>query len=61
MKLGYVIYRDDGDEELYVANSSIFAFAQTIHVEEAELFDTARIAYKRAAKCGLIDWKVGLR
>lgn len=62
MKLGYVIFRIiDGGVEEYVANSSIFAFATAEHPEDAELFDTARGAYGRAGKCGLAEWKVGLR
>lgn len=61
MKLGYVLYRKMGDNEMYVVNPSVFAFAESMHVDEALLFETAQLAYERATKCGLLDWKVGLR
>lgn len=66
MKLGYVIYQEIGDEyghlfEVYIVNPSPFGFARTDVVEEALIFETARSAYERAAKCELLDWKVGLR
>ncbi len=66
MKLGYVIYMEIGDEygnpfEVYIVNPSSFGFARTDIVEEALTFETAQEAYARATKCGLLDWKVGLR
>ena len=63
MKLGYVIFRvtQFSKEEMYVINPSLVTFLETEAVEDAAIFDTAREAYERAAYCGLLDWKVGLR
>jgi hypothetical protein len=62
MKLGYVIFlQAPSGYETYIVNPSPFGFATTSDLSEAAIFDTAKAAYERATKCGLSDWKVGLR